>query len=160
MKSECFSLRYKYELWSKEKEIKKQTSKQPDTRHKSQLDGSSWQTHKALWEKTLPLGTYVFLGEVYEVLQINVISVGSDVVVNKEIQLVFDPVFENKCQHPSSEFQEENNPQEHRKLRQKKHTTGNGLQGLRSQGVSGSSLKGTVITFSCYTSPNWGPSDS
>jgi len=34
----------------------------------------------------------------------------------KEIQLVFDPVFENKCQNPSSELQEENNSQEHRKI--------------------------------------------
>lgn len=73
--------------------------------------------------------TYIFLGEVYEVLQINVISVSPDVVVNKEIQLVFNPVFENKRQHPSSELQEENNPQEHRKLRQKKHTTENGHKG-------------------------------
>lgn len=73
--------------------------------------------------------TYILLGEVYEVLQVNVVSVRPDVVVNKEIQLVFDPVFENKRQHPSSELQEENNPQEHRKLRGKKHTTGNGHRG-------------------------------
>lgn len=135
------------------KETNKQANSQTVDRKVSWMAPAGRHT-KHYGEKTLPLGTYVFLGEVYEVLQINVISVGSDVVVNKEIQLVFDPVFENKCQHPSSEFQEENNPQEHRKLRQKKHTTGNGLQGLRSQGVSGSSLKGTVITFSCYTSPN------
>lgn len=41
--------------------------------------------------------TYIFLRKVYEVLQINVISVCSDVVVYKEIKLVLDPVFENKC---------------------------------------------------------------
>lgn len=63
--------------------------------------------------------TYIFLCKVYEVLQINVISVCSDVVVYKEIQLVFDPVFENKCQNTSSELQEEDNPQEHRKLQRK-----------------------------------------
>lgn len=40
--------------------------------------------------------TYIFLRKVYEVLQINVISVCSDVVVYKEIKLVLDPVFENK----------------------------------------------------------------
>lgn len=68
------------------------------------------------------LSTYIFLGEVYEVLQINVIPVCSDVVVYKEIQLVFDPVFENKCQNPSSQLQEENDSQEHRKLRQETHT--------------------------------------
>lgn len=68
--------------------------------------------------------TYVFLGEVYEVLQVNVISVSPDVVVNKEIELVFDPVFENKRQHPGSEFQEENNPQEHRKLQWEEQQNG------------------------------------
>lgn len=61
----------------------------------------------------------IFLGEVYEVLQINVIPVCSDVVVYKEIQLVFDPVFENKCQNSSGELQEENNSQEHRKKLEK-----------------------------------------
>lgn len=63
----------------------------------------------------LDLHWNIFLGEVYEVLQINVIPVCSDVVVYKEIQLVFDPVFENKCQNPSSQLQEENDSQEHRK---------------------------------------------
>lgn len=52
---------------------------------------------KSALQKNKQSPTYIFLCEVYEVLQINVISVCSDVVVYKEIQLVLYPVFENKC---------------------------------------------------------------
>lgn len=127
---------YKCEPWSKRNT---HACKQPEPRPQSQPDGSGWQRHARHYgrppcEKPFPREgegacTYILLGEVYEVLQVNVVSVRPDVIVNKEIQLVFDPVFENKRQHPSSELQEENNPQEHRKLREKKHTTGNGHRG-------------------------------
>lgn len=62
------------------------------------------------------IATYIFLCKVYEVLQINVISVGADVVVDKKVELVFDPVFEDKCQNTSRELQEEDNPQEYGEL--------------------------------------------
>ena len=43
--------------------------------------------------------TYIFLGEVNEVLQVNVVPVGSDVVVDEELELVLDPVFKDECQN-------------------------------------------------------------
>lgn len=40
--------------------------------------------------------THVFLSEVNEVLEINVIPIGFNIVVNEKVQLVFDPVFKHK----------------------------------------------------------------
>lgn len=63
---------------------------------------------------------HIFLGEVYQVLQIDVISVGPNVVVNEEIELVLDPVFEDEGQDSSSQLQEEDDTQEHGELQWKK----------------------------------------
>lgn len=59
---------------------------------------------------TLP----IFLSEVNKVLEIDVISVGSDVVVDEEVELVFNPVFKNKGKNSCCQLQEEYNPQKHR----------------------------------------------
>lgn len=114
---------YKYELWSKRNKLANNNRKLGSKVRRTSPAGKDTKGVMGV-----PLAgshfhgrgrgacTYILLGEVYEVLQVNVVSVSPDVVVNKEIQLVFDPVFENKRQHPSSELQEENNSQEHRKL--------------------------------------------
>ena len=68
-------------------------------------------------------GAHIFLGEIYQVLKINVISVGPNVVVNEEVELVLDPVLEDKGQDSCSQLQEEDDTQEHRELKDKKKTT-------------------------------------
>lgn len=62
------------------------------------------------------LQSYIFLSEVDEVLQVNVISVGSYVVVDEKVELIFNPVFKDKGQDTSGQLQEEDYPQKHRKL--------------------------------------------
>lgn len=59
---------------------------------------------------------HIFLGEVYQVLQINVVSVGPNVVVNEKVELVLDPVFEDEGQDPCRQLQEEDDTQEHGEL--------------------------------------------
>ncbi len=61
---------------------------------------------------------HIFLGEIYQVLQINVVSVGPNVVVNEKVELVLDPVFEDKGQDSCSQLQEEDDTQEHGELKQ------------------------------------------
>lgn len=63
---------------------------------------------------------HIFLGEVYQVLQINVVSVGPNVVVNEKVELVLDPVFEDKGQDSCSQLQEEDDTQEHGELKVKR----------------------------------------
>lgn len=60
---------------------------------------------------------HIFLGEVYQVLQINVVSVGPNVVVNEKVELVLDPVFEDKGQDSCGQLQEEDDPEEHGELK-------------------------------------------
>lgn len=60
---------------------------------------------------------HIFLGEVYQVLQINVVSVGPNVIVNEKVELVLDPVFEDKGQDPRRQLQEEDDSQEHGELK-------------------------------------------
>lgn len=67
--------------------------------------------------------SYIFLSEVDEVLQIDVVSVGSDVVVDEKVELVFNPVFKDEGQDTGGELQEEDYPQKHRKLVEKKNTS-------------------------------------
>ncbi len=62
------------------------------------------------------LQSYIFLSEVDEVLQVNVISVGSYVVVDEKVELIFNPVFKDKGQDTGGQLQEEDYPQKHRKL--------------------------------------------
>lgn len=62
-------------------------------------------------------GAHIFLGEVYQVLQVDVVSVCPNVVVNEKVELVLDPVFEDKGQDPCSQLQEEDDTQEHRELK-------------------------------------------
>lgn len=63
--------------------------------------------------------SHIFLGEVYQVLQINVISVGPNVVVDEKVELVLDPVFEDKGQDTSGQLQKEDDTQEHGELKYK-----------------------------------------
>lgn len=58
------------------------------------------------------------MSEVDEVLQINVVAVRADVVVDEQVELVLDPVLKDKGQHACGQLQEEDDPQEHRKLQQ------------------------------------------
>lgn len=60
--------------------------------------------------------THIFLGEVDEVLQVNVVTVGPDVVVDEEVELVLDPVLEDEGQHARRQLQEEDDAQEDREL--------------------------------------------
>lgn len=53
------------------------------------------------------LFTHIFLSEIDEVLQIDVVSVGPDVVVDEQVELVFDPVLKDERQHSRGQLQEE-----------------------------------------------------
>lgn len=64
---------------------------------------------------------HIFLGEVYQVLQINVVPVGPNVVVNEKVELILDPIFEDKGQDSGSQLQEKDYTKEHRKLETHKH---------------------------------------
>lgn len=66
---------------------------------------------------------HVFLGEIYEVLQIDVVSVGPNVVVDEEVELVLDPVFEHEGQHSGGQLQKEDDPQEDGELQMKNINT-------------------------------------
>lgn len=65
--------------------------------------------------------SYIFLSEVDQVLQVNVVPVGADVVVDEEIELVLYPVFEDKGQDSRRQFQEEDDTQEDRELKKYKN---------------------------------------
>ena len=57
-----------------------------------------------------------------EVLQIDVVAVRLDVIVDEEVELVFDPVLEDQGQDPGRQLQEEYQSQEHRELDGHTHT--------------------------------------
>lgn len=57
--------------------------------------------------------THIFLSKVNEVLEVNVIPIGLDVVVNEEIELVSNPVLEYEGQDPCCQLQEEDEAKEH-----------------------------------------------
>jgi len=71
--------------------------------------------------------TYVFLSEVDEVLQVDVVAVRPDVVVDEQVELVLDPVLEHEGQHPGGQLQEEDDAQEHRELRRESASILNAL---------------------------------
>lgn len=60
--------------------------------------------------------THIFLGKVNEILQVDVIAVGLDVIVDEKVELVFDPVLKDEGEDPRSQLQKEDQTQEHRKL--------------------------------------------
>lgn len=60
--------------------------------------------------------THVFLSKVNEVLEVNVVPVGLDVVVDEEVELVSNPVLEDKGQDPCCQLQEEDEAEEHGEL--------------------------------------------
>lgn len=64
---------------------------------------------------------HIFLCEINQVLKINVVSVSSDVVINEKIKLVLYPVLEDECQDSCSQFQKEDDTQEHGELQKKKN---------------------------------------
>lgn len=61
--------------------------------------------------------THIVLGEVDEILQVDVISVRLDIVVDEKVELVFDPVLKDEGEDARSQLQEEDQTQEHRKLK-------------------------------------------
>lgn len=56
------------------------------------------------------------MGEIDEILQVDVVAVGFDIIVDEEVELVFDPVLEDEGKNAGSQLQEEDQTQEHRKL--------------------------------------------
>lgn len=60
--------------------------------------------------------THIVLGEVDEILQVDVISVRLDIVVDEKVELVFDPVLKDEGEDARGQLQEEDQTQEHRKL--------------------------------------------
>ena len=57
--------------------------------------------------------THVFLSKVNEVLEVNVVPIGLDVVVDEEVELVSYPVLEDKGQDPCCQLQEKDEAEEH-----------------------------------------------
>lgn len=45
------------------------------------------------------VSTYIFLSEIDEVLQVDVVPIRPDVVVDEQVELVFNPVLEDKRQN-------------------------------------------------------------
>lgn len=70
-----------------------------------------------MWGGVRWAGTHVVLGEVDEILQVNVVSVRLHVVVDKKVELIFDPVFKDEGEDPRRQLQEEDQTQEHGKLK-------------------------------------------
>lgn len=60
--------------------------------------------------------THIFLGEIDEILQVDVVAVRFDIIVDEEVELVFDPVLKDEGKNAGSQLQEEDQTQEHRKL--------------------------------------------
>lgn len=60
--------------------------------------------------------THIFLNKIDKVLKVNIIPVGFDIAVDEEIDLVSNPVLEDKGQDPCRQLQEEDEAEEHRKL--------------------------------------------
>lgn len=60
--------------------------------------------------------THVFLSKVNEVLEVNVVPIGLDVIVDKKVELVSNPVLENEGQDPCRQLQEEDEAEEHGEL--------------------------------------------
>lgn len=60
--------------------------------------------------------THIFLSKVDKVLKVNIIPVGFDIAVDEEIELVSNPVFEDKGQDPCRQLQEEDEAKEHGEL--------------------------------------------
>lgn len=76
--------------------------------------------------------THVFLSKVDKVLKVNIIPVGFDIAVDEEIELVSNPVLEDKGQDPCRQLQEEDEAEEHRELGWRSiQTVGIGEAGLR-----------------------------
>lgn len=75
------------------------------------------------------VSTYVFLSEVNEVLEIDVVSIRPDVIVDEQVQLVFNPVLKDKRQDSRRQLQKEDDAQEHRELQQKEDRNGQWTNG-------------------------------
>ena len=60
--------------------------------------------------------THIFLSKVNEVLEVNVVPIGLNIVVDEEIELVSNPVLEYEGQNPCCQFQEEDEAEEHGEL--------------------------------------------
>lgn len=71
---------------------------------------------RASFGQTEELLTHIFLCKIDEILQVDVVAVGFDVIVDEEVELVFDPVLEDEGKNASGQLQEEDQTQEHGKL--------------------------------------------
>lgn len=86
-----------------------------------------WGEGSSSWAGT----THVVLGEVDEVLQVNVVPVRLDVVVDEKVELIFDPVFKDEGEDPRRQLQEEDQTQEHGELEGREKTKQNNEQQLQ-----------------------------
>ena len=57
--------------------------------------------------------TNIFLSEIDEVLEIDVIPICPDVIVDEQVKLILNPVLKDECQDTSCQLQKEDDSQEH-----------------------------------------------
>lgn len=81
-------------------------------------------TFPILLDVTVSFFTYIFLSEINEVLQVDVVTVRTDVIVDEQIELILNPVLKDKRQDARRQLQEEDDSQEHRELQntERQHT--------------------------------------
>lgn len=60
--------------------------------------------------------TYIFLSEIDEVLEVDVVSVRPDVIVDEQVELILNPILKDKRQDARRQLQKEDDSQEHREL--------------------------------------------
>lgn len=65
--------------------------------------------------------THIFLSEIDEVLQVDVVPIRPDVVVDEQIKLVFNPVLKHKGQNSCCQLQEKDDSQKHGELEQEEN---------------------------------------
>lgn len=76
----------------------------------------AWPSTARLFWLYMCMRSYVILGEVDEILQVDVIPVGPDIVVDEELELILDPVFKDERQDSRRQLQEKYDSKKHRKL--------------------------------------------
>ena len=79
---------------------------------------------KTKTKKTQSISGYRPLQRVDEVLEIDVVAVRPDVIVDEQVQLVFNPVFKDKRQDSCCQLQEKDDSQEHRELEEEEEIGG------------------------------------
>lgn len=89
--------------------------------------------------------THIFLGKVNEILQVDVIAVCLNIIVDEKVELVFNPVLEDKGEDPCSQLQEEDQTQEHRELEKHKPHTRVNTQTEHNKSVSSIEESGCAL---------------